>query len=205
MSYQDPNQQNQYGGYVAPQPPPSGEQQQPPYGQPQAPYGQPQQPPYGQQQPPYGQQQPPYGQQQPPYGQQQPPYGQQQAPYGQQNGMGNSNDTSMGMAQNIAVLVSYALWWVTGLIVFFSEKKNRLVRFHAMQSILLFGGVSIVLFVLNQLWLIMPYGIDLLFYYLNDLVGLAAAILWLFLLFNAWQGRYFKLPIVGDYAERFTK
>lgn len=187
MSYQDPNQQNQYGGYSAPQPPNS--QQQPPDSQ--------QQSPYGQQQSPYGDssQQSPYGQQ-PPYGQQQPPYGQQQSPYGQQPyGMGSSSDTSMGMRENIAILVSYAFGWISGLIVFFVEKKNRLVRFHAMQSILLFGGVTILNWILG----VIPF-VNLLTYPL----ALAAFVGWIILLVNAWQGRYFKLPIIGDYAERFT-
>jgi uncharacterized membrane protein len=203
MSYQDPNQQNQYGGYSAPQSDPSSGQ--PPYGQSQPPYGQPQQPPYGQpqppygqpQQPPYGQPQPPYGQPQPPYGQSQPPYGQQQVPYGQQQyGMGNSNDTSMGLAQNVAIVVCYALGWVSGLIVFFVEKKNRLVRVHAMQSILLFGGVGILDVILGNI----PFIGGVVY-----LLGLAAFVGWIILLINAWQGRYFKLPIIGDYAEKFTK
>ena len=152
MSYQDPNQQNQYGGYSASQPP--------------------------------------YGQQQPPYEQQQPPYGQQQ-PYG----MGNSSDTSMGLRQNIAVVLSYAFGWLSGLIVFFVEKKNRLVRFHAMQSILLFGTVSVLDIILN--WV--PF-----LSFLTVILGLAAFVGWIVLLVNAWQGRYFKLPVIGDYAERFT-
>jgi uncharacterized membrane protein len=223
MNYQDPSQQNQYGGYSGSQPPygqpaPSYEQQQPPYGQPpsssyeqpstygqqQPPYGQ-QQPPYGdpysQQQPPYGQQQPPYGQQQPPYGdpysQQQPPYGQQQPPYGQQPyGTGKSDETSMGMKQNHAVALSYAFGWITGLIVFFVEKKNQLVRFHAMQSLILFASAGILGLILGQLpivW-VLVYPLDL-----------AVFIGWLILLISAFQGRYFKLPVIGDYAEKFTK
>ncbi len=188
MSYQDPNQQNPYGygGYSAPQPPDS--QQQAPYGQQQPPYGQSQ--PHEQQPSSYSQYQPPYGQQQPPYGQQQPPYG-QQVPYG----MGNSSDTSMGMRQNVAVALSYAFGWLSGLIIFFVEKKNQLVRFHAMQSILLFGGAHVVVLILAQI----PF-VGVLAY----LLDLAVFIGWLILLINAFQGRYFKLPVIGDYAEKFT-
>jgi uncharacterized membrane protein len=206
MSYQDPSQQNQYGGYSASQSPygqtPSSyEPQQPPYGQPpsgQPSYGQ-QQPPYGDQQPPYGQQQPsygdPYSQQPPPYGQQQQPYG-QQSPYGQQPyGTGKSDDTSMGMKQNHAVALSYALGWVTGLIVFFVEKKNQLVRFHAMQSIILFGATGILGLILGQLPVV---------WVLTFPLDVAVFIIWLILLINAFQGRYFKLPVIGDYAEKFT-
>jgi uncharacterized membrane protein len=138
---------------------------------------------------------PPPDNQQPPYRQQQPPYGEQ--PYG-------IGDTSMGLTENKAILVSYAFWWVTGLFVFFAEKKNRLVRFHAMQSTLLFGGVTIALFVLGQLNGATLYGLNLLFSLAINLIWLLAGALWLFLLFNAWQGRYYRLPFIGDYAEKLT-
>lgn len=200
MSYQDPNQQNQHPGYSGSQP--SYGQQQPPYGQ-QPSYGGGD--PYSQQQPPYGgdpySQQPPYGQQQPPYGQQSPygqqaPYGQQQSPYGQQvYGTGKSDDTSMGLKQHHAVALSYAFVWVSGLIVFLVEKKNQLVRFHAMQSLILFAGGGIVSLILGQL----PF-LWVLTYPLN----FALFIAWLILLINAFQGRYFKLPVIGDYAEKFA-
>jgi uncharacterized membrane protein len=185
MSYQDPNQPNQYGGYSSPQPPygqpaPSNEQPSS-YGQQQSPYGE---QPYSQQQP-YGQQ-PPYGQQQP-YGQQ-PPYGQQQP--------GRSDDTSMGMRETNAVTLAYAVGWVTGLIVFFTEKKNRLVRVQALQSILLFGPAHVLVFILLQLPVL---------WILGYLLWFAAAVVWIILLINAAQGRYLKLPIVSDYAEQFTK
>src|SRR5579871_5119158 len=148
VSYPDPNQSGQYGaGYNPNQPPPApqdpysgqgqGQYYTPPSGQ-QPPYGQQQQPPYGQQQqPPYGQQQqPPYGQQQ------QPPYGQQQPPYG-----GASPDGStMNLAPNIAAMLSYLFGWISGLVIFLLEKQNRTVRFHAMQSILFFGSISVVEF-----------------------------------------------------------
>ncbi len=109
--------------------------------------------------------------------------------------MGNSSDTSMGMRQNVAVALSYAFGWLSGLIIFFVEKKNQLVRFHAMQSILLFGGAHVVVLILAQI----PF-VGVLAY----LLDLAVFIGWLILLINAFQGRYFKLPVIGDYAEKFT-
>jgi uncharacterized membrane protein len=101
----------------------------------------------------------------------------------------------LGLQQTTAGALSYAFWWISGLIVFFTEKKNRLVRFHAMQSILLFGSVSIVNVILGQLG---PLS------FLAGLIWLAALIGWIILLVNAFQGRYFKLPVVGEYAEKFS-
>jgi uncharacterized membrane protein len=107
--------------------------------------------------------------------------------------MGNPGDTSMGLQENVAVALSYI--WIVGLIMFFVEKKSRLVRFHAMQSLLLFGSVTVVTIILGQI----PF-----IGFLGSLLGLASFIGAIILIVNAWQGRYFKLPVVGDYAERFT-
>ena len=193
MSYQDPNQQypnsGQYGGgYTPPQPtdPYSGQQ----YGQP----GQPQQPPYGQ--PGQGQQ---YGQ----YGQPGQQYGQPGQPgYQQPYGTPPSGGTSMGMAQNTEAGLSYVFWWITGLIFFFGEKQNRFVRFHAMQSILFFGGVSILDFILNAIGSVLH--IYFVFSGLTSLIWLAAVVIWIILMINSFQGKYFKLPVVGDYAEKYA-
>src|SRR6266568_6169396 len=185
MSYQpppqDPNNPGQYGGYGGAAP-----QQNPP---PTDPYS-------GQQ---YGQQP---GYQQPGY--QQPPYGQQQGAYQQSTAASASGATSMGMQPNVAAGLSYVLGWITGLVFFLMEKQNRFVRFHAMQSILFFGGLSILGIVLRII-----IGIDIPFLSLvalciNGLVGLVAFVGWLVLLINAFQGKYFKLPVIGDYAEKYS-
>ena len=102
--------------------------------------------------------------------------------------------TSLGIEANIAALLSYLLGFVTGIIVYVLEKDNKFVRFHAMQSILVFGSLfvlSIVLqFVLFILW---PLAVIL------NIAGIA---LWVILMVKAYQGEYFKFPIAGDIAEK---
>lgn len=203
MSYQqDPNQgqypgSGQYGGGYNPTPQPTDPYAGQQYGGQQSGYGQ--QPPYGQQQPPYGQQQPPYGQQQ--YGQ--PGY---QQPYGGAPGGGPSGPSTMNMPQNQAAGLSYLAFWITGLIFFLMEKQNRFVRFHAMQSILFFGGLSVLslLFTFARAFAV---NIDVIYLVLGcfqSLIGLAIFVGWIVLMVNAFQGKYFKLPIVGDYAEKYA-
>lgn len=180
-----PNQPSQYG---APVPPPNdpyaaqgGYQQQGAY----------QQPPY--QQPPY-QQPPVYGQQQ---------YGGYQQPYGA--AAGANGPTSMGMQANTAAGLSYIAGWITGLIFFFGEKQNRFVRFNAMQSILLYAAVTVIYIVLGVLGGALLFsGLYGLVILLNSVVGLGAFVLWIILMINAFQGKYLKLPIIGDYAEKFS-
>lgn len=222
MSYQgqDPNQQGQYpnsgqgqhGGYTPPTDPYSGQQQgysgygqqQPGYGQPG--YEPPQQPGYGQ--PGYGQQQPGYGQQQqqqPGYGQ--PGYGQQgyQQPYQQPYGATPMGGTSsLGLSQNVAAGLSYVFTWVSGLIIFLTEKQNRFVRFHAMQSILFFGGLTVVSIVLGILGGVDVPLLGLLVGLLRAVVGIVSLVGWIVLMVNGFQGKYFKLPIIGDYAEKYA-
>jgi uncharacterized membrane protein len=189
---QDPNQPgSQYGGYTPPQPPPqptdpySGQQGQ--YGSYQQ--GPSQQEPYGQQQ--YGQ--PPYGQQQQSY---QQPYG---APYAAASGTPGS---TMNMQQNTAAGLSYLFGWITGLIFFLMEKQNRFVRFHAMQSILFFGGLTVLEIALN---VVSSFAyIPLFFTCVYGLIGLVGFVGWIVLMVNGFQGKYFKLPVIGDYAEKYA-
>ncbi|GCF06813.1 DUF4870 domain-containing protein [Dictyobacter arantiisoli] len=204
MSYQDPNQPGQYGGYN-PTPPPtdpySGQQ-----GEPQSnPAGGYQQPGYGQQgyQPPAGGYQQP-GYQQPNYNQ--GPYSQQQAPYGQQNPFnqfGSNQETSIGMSSNVASGLSYLFSWISGLIIFLMEKKNRMVRFHAMQSIL-YAVAVIVIDGLLRILSGMPGFLGTTFGCLLGLVGLASFIVWIVLVVNGFQGKYFKLPFIGNLAEKYA-
>jgi uncharacterized membrane protein len=108
--------------------------------------------------------------------------------------------TSTGLEPNVAGLLCYILGWITGLIFFLLEKENEFVRFHAKQSIVVFGAfsaVSILLFILG--WI--PY-IGVLFFVLNVLVGILSLVLWVMLMIKAYQGERYKLPWAGDFAEK---
>ncbi len=136
--------------------------------------------PYGQQQPGY--QQPGY---QPPPGQYgQPPMPMQGTPLAQQLG-----PTSLGIEANIAAAISY--FWIVGLIFFFVEKKNRFVRFHAMQALLYGIAITVVAIVLDYL----PY-----VFFVGSLLHLAWVIGAIYAAVQAYNGKWFKLPFVGDIA-----
>ena len=51
--------------------------------------------------------------------------------------------SSTGLAENVAGLLCYVLGWVSGLVFILIEKENRFVRFHAIQSIYVFGVITI--------------------------------------------------------------
>ena len=123
--------------------------------------------------------------------------------------------SSTGLDENIAALLSYIFGWVSGLIFFLIEKDSRLVRFHAMQSILLnvsFGVIAIVLwivlFILVMIFamvsdaLVTLLSILSLLIWLVFIVGILIAVI--LCLVKAFQGQYFKLPILGNLAEKFS-
>ena len=105
----------------------------------------------------------------------------------------HTEKTSTGLDANLAAALSYLVGFVTGIAFLIVEKDNRFVRFHAMQSTIVFAGI-VALDILVQ---IVPL--------LGALVVLfliipASAVIWLVLMFKAYQGEEFKLPIVGQIA-----
>ncbi len=145
---------------------------------------------------------PPQAQYQPPPQNQTPPpaYGQPTGGY-QQPGMqymgqpqANAGDSSTGMKANIAGLLCYVMGWLTGIVFLIIEKNSKFVRFHAAQSIVVFGILSILGIILN----VLPW--NWFFTLLSALVGLVTFILWLVLMYKAYQGEEFKVPVLGDIA-----
>jgi len=107
----------------------------------------------------------------------------------------NKAPTALGLDANVAAAVAYMLGWITGIAVLLIERDNRFVRFHAMQSTIVFGVLSVAWF----LFLSIP----LLGWLISFMViPPVSAVLWLILIFKAYQGEHFKLPIAGDMAER---
>lgn len=107
--------------------------------------------------------------------------------------MENQNKTSTGLTENVAGLLCYILGFITGIIFILIEKENKFVRFHAMQSIILSGGI----FVLQIALMMVPFLVMI-----SSLVGLAGFILAVFLMYKAYQGEKYKLPVIGDLAEQ---
>ncbi|MFZ5366096.1 MAG: DUF4870 domain-containing protein [Patescibacteria group bacterium] len=97
--------------------------------------------------------------------------------------------TGTGLPTNTAAALSYVLGWLTG-IVFLLIEKDPFVRFHAMQSIITFGLLTVLSFVPIVGWMLSPF------------LMIIGFILWLVLIFKAYQGEKFKVPVIGDFAEK---
>ena len=114
-----------------------------------------------------------------------------------------SQSSGTKLEPNVAGLLCYVLGWITGLVFFLIEKDDDFVRFHAMQSIVFFGAVTVAMIVLDLLRMI-PY-IWPLFVALESLLGLFAFVMWIILMIKAYQGERLKLPVTGDLAEKWSK
>ena len=111
-----------------------------------------------------------------------------------------STGSTTSLEPNVAGLLCYLVGWITGLIFFLIEKENDFVRFHAMQSIVVFGAFTILQIILSILQLI-PY-IWILFYIVSILLGVGTFVLWVLLMVKAYQGERYRLPYAGDFADR---
>ena len=121
--------------------------------------------------------------------------------------------TTFVISADTAAGFSYLLWWLTGLTVYFAERNNRYVRFHALQAILLtsvFTVLGVLTFVLDALlhdvarathWTVfaaLGNGVAVL------VVVLGIVVPWLGTMIGAWTGHHIRWPIVGAYAERYA-
>jgi uncharacterized membrane protein len=109
-----------------------------------------------------------------------------------------------GLQENVAGFLCYILGWVTGLIFFLIDKRP-FVRFHAMQSMITFGALFVIqwVFVWGG-WFggILGYA---LMGMIGSLIGLLALVAWILCMVKAYQGQRFKLPVIGDLAENYSK
>jgi uncharacterized membrane protein len=112
---------------------------------------------------------------------QQPPPGYQPQP------------ASSGLSENVASGLSYVFGWLTGLIFYLIDKRPE-VRFHAMQSIVF----AVVAMLVGWIRLFTSGILATLLW----LVSVVFFFTWIFVMIQAFQGRHFKLPLIGDFAEQ---
>lgn len=98
--------------------------------------------------------------------------------------------TVLGITENLEALLCYAFFWVGGLVFLLVEKNSAFVRFHALQSLVVFGA----LFVANIVLFFIPF--------IGTLIYLLGLVLWIVLMVKAYKGERYKLPVIGDFVEQ---
>jgi uncharacterized membrane protein len=114
-----------------------------------------------------------------------------------------------GLAENVAGLLCYVLGWLTGLIFFLIDKRP-FVRFHAAQSMVIFGGLTLVSIGISILGGIGSFATGIgVFFALFGLIHLVIWLLWLILwvlcMVKAYQGVLFRVPIAAGIADSLCK
>jgi len=108
----------------------------------------------------------------------------------------DSEKSSTGLDPIVAATLAYAFVFISGLIFVLFEKQSKYVRFHALQSTFLFMG----LFVLQAFFGVIP----LVGWFGSFAITPIAVILWIVLMVQAYRGQKFKIPVVGDLAEKYA-
>jgi uncharacterized membrane protein len=103
-------------------------------------------------------------------------------------------ESSTGLSANVAGLLCYVATWVTGIIFVVLEKKSTFVKFHAWQSIMTFGVLTVAYLIL--------FWIPFVGWILSILIGILMFVLWIILIIQAGSGKMWKIPWAGDWAEK---
>ncbi len=106
--------------------------------------------------------------------------------------------TSTGLQENVAGLLCYVLGWVSGIIFLVLEKDNKTVRFHAIQSIAVFGVLNVACPIIVAIFSWIP----ILNVIVSSIVGALVLAIWIFLMVTAILEKKYKMPWAGNLAEK---
>ena len=104
--------------------------------------------------------------------------------------------TSTGLSPNIAGLLCYVAGWVSGIIFLVLEQRNKFVRFHATQSIIVFGILTVAGIILGLIPVVGGA--------FSLIIGIIGFIVWIVMIVKASSGEWYKLPWAGDVAEKIV-
>lgn len=104
--------------------------------------------------------------------------------------------TLKDITPNVAGLLCYVGGWISGIIFLVLEQKNRFVRFHALQSIIVFGILCLAGAIFGRIPFAGPW--------FGGIIGITGFIFWIILMIKAVNGEYFKLPWAGELADKLT-
>ena len=115
--------------------------------------------------------------------------------------------TSTGVDPRLSALLCYTAWWLSGVIFLIIEQQHREVRFHAAQSLVLFGGLSVIIAMLSfgsVAMLMVSGGAFQAARMLLYLVWLAAVLIWLVLMYRTYNGQTWRVPLAGNLAAKIA-
>jgi uncharacterized membrane protein len=104
--------------------------------------------------------------------------------------------STLDLEPNVAGLLCYVAGWISGIVFLVLEQKNRFVRFHAIQSIIVFGILNLAINILSH--------IPFIGWFFAGIIGVFGFILWIVLMVKAYHNQLYKVPLAGDWAEKLS-
>lgn len=120
-----------------------------------------------------------------------------------------TDDIKGRLEDNEAGALTYSLGFITGIIFYYIYAENDFVTFHAVQSMIVFGGLVMLSFILNisiSTFAFIPvFGalVSVVLGLILQAIGIIALVLWIVLMYKAYSGEEFKLPVAGDIASDY--
>jgi len=120
---------------------------------------------------------------------------------------GADAESSTGMSANVAGLLSYVAGWITGIVFVVLEKKSTFVKFHAWQSLMTFGVLTVAQIVFAGILTAIGFasfspGLILFASVISTIIWILTVILWIVLMIMAGTGKMWKVPLAGNWAEK---
>jgi uncharacterized membrane protein len=113
--------------------------------------------------------------------------------------------SSTGMEPKIAVLIAYIFSLLGGLIIYFIEKENKFVKWHAMQAIIL-GIIQVGSFIVISVLLgMIPFIGWFFFSWLGWVISVVAWVFGIIALVQAFNGKTYRVPWVANMADKYAK
>lgn len=113
---------------------------------------------------------------------------------------------STSLSPNIARMLCYIAGWISGIVFLIVEKKDMSVRFHAWQSILTFGILTLLAILFNVFFL--PGALWSMWWFFRWLfwliIYIGGLVLWIVFIVKALQGQDYHLPVIGSIAHSIT-
>lgn len=121
-----------------------------------------------------------------------------------------SQETQSGLDVNVAAALAYVLGFLSGIAMFLVESENDRVRFHAAQSVVVFGALFVASLVLSIFQAILTFGgtvgsvIASIVSLLSLVLSVGALVIWIYLIVRTYQGGDPRIPVAADVADGFV-
>ena len=119
-----------------------------------------------------------------------------------------SQRTTIGLPGRVAAPLAYSGWWVTGALIWFLERRDLYVRFHAAQACVVFGAIALAVAMLSGLAatsLVFMPGAFGFWAWAGGLIWVAGLVLWLVAIWHAATGRLWRIPVAAELADRMCR